>query len=122
MAEAKLRVGIAGVGPAGTGIMSCLRILVLASLALTLAGPAAAQDAAEWSKVIEAAKQEGKVVVYNAAIGASYYLAVVKSFAQIIPSGLRRSMSVRTASVPRGSMRQIKSGVQSVWLFNIASR
>jgi iron(III) transport system substrate-binding protein len=45
---------------------SLLRLAVLAPLAT--ARPAAAQDA-EWKKVIEAAKKEGKVVVYNGAVG-----------------------------------------------------
>ena len=33
-----------------------------------------------WDKVIEAAKKEGKVVVYNMALGAPYFTAVLKSF------------------------------------------
>src|SRR6478609_7888308 len=33
-----------------------------------------------WDKVVEAAKKEGKVVVYNMALGAPYFTAVLKSF------------------------------------------
>jgi ABC-type Fe3+ transport system substrate-binding protein len=49
------------------------------SSALALLAPAAAQGE-DWSKVVAAAQQEGKVVVYNSALGAPYYLAVVKAF------------------------------------------
>ena len=56
-----------------------------AALALTLlaALPARAQDTvspADWDKVVAAAKQEGKVVVYNAVLGAPYYYNVAKAF------------------------------------------
>jgi iron(III) transport system substrate-binding protein len=40
----------------------------------------AAQAADDWPAVITAAKQEAKVVVYNSAIDAPYYRAVIKSF------------------------------------------
>jgi ABC-type Fe3+ transport system substrate-binding protein len=49
------------------------------TLAIAATFPVAAQDA-DWDKVVAAAKQEGKVVVYNSANGADYYAAVVKSF------------------------------------------
>ncbi|MBM3219681.1 MAG: extracellular solute-binding protein [Candidatus Rokubacteria bacterium] len=45
---------------------SVLRLAALAPLAV--ARPAAAQDA-DWKKVVDAAKKEGKVVVYNGAVG-----------------------------------------------------
>jgi iron(III) transport system substrate-binding protein len=48
-------------------------------LGAALARPAAAADG-DWDKVIAAAKQEGKVVVYNSVQGAAYYVAVVKAF------------------------------------------
>src|SRR6478735_6273822 len=51
----------------------------LSGLLAGLAFPAAAQDAS-WDSVIAAAKKEGKVVVYSMALGAPYYLAVLKSF------------------------------------------
>ena len=41
--------------------------------------PASAQDAS-WDAVVAAAKKEGKVVVYNMALGAPYFGAVIKSF------------------------------------------
>ena len=50
-----------------SGLLSCLAL------------SAAAQDA-NWDSVIAAAKKEGKVVVYSMALGAPYYLAVLKSF------------------------------------------
>lgn len=34
----------------------------------------------DWNAVIDAAKKEGKVVVYNMALGAPYFVAVLKSF------------------------------------------
>jgi iron(III) transport system substrate-binding protein len=46
---------------------SMLRLAALAPLAT--ARPAAAQGDAEWKKVVDAAKKEGKVVVYNGAVG-----------------------------------------------------
>lgn len=56
--------------------------LMRAALIALLAGfavPASAQDAS-WDSVVAAAKKEGKVVVYSMALGAPYYLAVLKSF------------------------------------------
>src|ERR1700692_633370 len=41
--------------------------------------PASAQDAS-WDSVVAAAKKEGKVVVYSMALGAPYYVAVLKGF------------------------------------------
>ena len=50
---------------------------------LMLAGlPAASAQTSDWEKVVDAAKKEGKVVVYNAASGAPQYRAVVKDFEQ----------------------------------------
>jgi iron(III) transport system substrate-binding protein len=45
-----------------------------------LDGTARAQD--EWAKVIEAARKEGKLVIYTASIGSPYLKAVYKSFEQ----------------------------------------
>lgn len=47
-------------------------------LAIALIAPARADE--DWSKVVAAAKAEGKLVVYNAVQDASYYHAVVNSF------------------------------------------
>ncbi|WP_338697663.1 extracellular solute-binding protein [Bradyrhizobium sp. 26S5] len=44
-----------------------------------LFSPAQADDGS-WDKVVEAAKKEGKVVVYNMALGAPYFKEVLKSF------------------------------------------
>jgi ABC-type Fe3+ transport system substrate-binding protein len=59
---------------------SMTRLLGALLLAVAFIAPARADVA--WSKVIAAAKVEGKVVVYNAVQGAAYYLSVVKSFEQ----------------------------------------
>jgi iron(III) transport system substrate-binding protein len=56
-----------------------LKRIALAALAAGFAFPASAQDAS-WDSVVAAAKKEGKVVVYNMALGAPYFAAVVKSF------------------------------------------
>jgi iron(III) transport system substrate-binding protein len=53
--------------------------LVLAAV-LGLALPAAAQDAAEWNKVIEAGKKEGKVTLYTSTLGAPFHNAVIATF------------------------------------------
>jgi iron(III) transport system substrate-binding protein len=64
-----------------------LRRSVLGALAAgaTLGGTAAhnaarAQD--DWAKVVEAARKEGKLVIYTASIGSPYLKAVCKSFEQ----------------------------------------
>jgi ABC-type Fe3+ transport system substrate-binding protein len=54
-----------------------LQAVVIACLA-SLAVPAQAEDS--WDAVVDAAKKEGKVVVYDMALGAPYFLAVLKSF------------------------------------------
>jgi iron(III) transport system substrate-binding protein len=56
-----------------------LKRLVAIALFAGFAVPASAQDAS-WDAVVTAAKQEGKVVVYNMALGAPYFQAVIKSF------------------------------------------
>ena len=53
--------------------------LVLAAV-LGLALPAAAQDAAEWNKVIETGKKEGKVTLYTSTLGAPFHNAVIATF------------------------------------------
>jgi ABC-type Fe3+ transport system substrate-binding protein len=62
-------------------VLNLKRLAVVALLA-GAAVPASAQDAS-WNAVVAAAKQEGKVVVYNMALGAPYFQAVVKSFETI---------------------------------------
>lgn len=56
-----------------------LKKLAVVALLAGAAVPASAQDAS-WDAVVAAAKQEGKVVVYNMALGAPYFHAVIKSF------------------------------------------
>jgi iron(III) transport system substrate-binding protein len=60
-----------------------LRRNVLGMLAATsaLAGPASAQTD-DWAKVVDAAKKEGKLVIYTASIGSVFHKAVIKSFEQ----------------------------------------
>ncbi|SHH83420.1 ABC transporter substrate-binding protein [Bradyrhizobium erythrophlei] len=57
-----------------------LKRLAVVALLAGAAVPASGQDAS-WDAVVAAAKQEGKVVVYNMALGAPYFQAVIKSFA-----------------------------------------
>jgi ABC-type Fe3+ transport system substrate-binding protein len=63
-----------------TSLAAILAAAVM-SAASAVPFPAAAQ-ADDWSKVVAAAKDEGKVVVYNSALGAPYYATVVKAFEQ----------------------------------------
>ena len=51
--------------------------LAVAMLAGMASAPVRAED---WNAVVDAAKKEGKVVVYNMALGAPYFTAVIKSF------------------------------------------
>lgn len=60
-------------------MLANLKRLALIALLAGAAVPASAQDAS-WNAVVAAAKQEGKVVVYNMALGAPYFQAVIKSF------------------------------------------
>lgn len=55
---------------------------ILATLAvlLALARPAAAQSDAAWQQVIEAAKKEGKLVLYTATLGSLALKAVIQAF------------------------------------------
>jgi iron(III) transport system substrate-binding protein len=68
-------------------------------LLLLAASPAAAQDA-DWAKVVAAAKAEGKVVVYNSAIGAPYYKWAVESFEKAY------AIKVETLDVRASEMRE----------------
>jgi iron(III) transport system substrate-binding protein len=56
-----------------------LKKVVLIAWLAGLAMPAHGQDSS-WQAVVDAAKKEGKVVVYNMALGAPYFTAVLKSF------------------------------------------
>jgi spermidine/putrescine-binding protein len=57
--------------------MKAFRVLVVACLAGFVV-PAQAEDS--WDAVVDAAKKEGKIVVYDMALGAPYFVAVLKSF------------------------------------------
>jgi iron(III) transport system substrate-binding protein len=56
-----------------------MRCALAGVLAATAVLSASAQQE-DWNSVVEAAKKEGKVVLYNMALGAPYFNAVVKSF------------------------------------------
>ncbi|MFO1117216.1 MAG: extracellular solute-binding protein [Beijerinckiaceae bacterium] len=58
--------------------MSNLRMAALFAACMTCLAPQGRAD--DWNAVIDAAKKEGKVVVYNMALGAPYFVAVLKSF------------------------------------------
>src|ERR1700743_1400122 len=58
-------------------MMRTLKAAMIACLAGFVL-PAHAQDA--WQGVVDAAKQEGKLVIYDMALGAPYFVAVLKSF------------------------------------------
>jgi ABC-type Fe3+ transport system substrate-binding protein len=60
-------------------VFAKLKTAALIALLAGFAVPASAQDAS-WDSVVAAAKKEGKVVIYSMALGAPYYLAVLKSF------------------------------------------
>lgn len=77
---------------------SMKRLLAAAGLVLALASPAAAQS--DWVKVTEAGKKEGKVVVYNAAIGSPFYKAAVASFEK------KYGITVETLDVRASEMRE----------------
>jgi iron(III) transport system substrate-binding protein len=78
-----------------------MRRPVLALLCATLwSGLAAAQDPADWNKVIEAARKEGHVVVYNSAIGSPFYRAATQSFEK------KYGITVDTLDIRANEMRE----------------
>jgi iron(III) transport system substrate-binding protein len=60
-------------------VFAKLKRAALIALFAGLAVRASAQDAS-WDSVVAAAKKEGTVVVYSMALGAPYYVAVLKAF------------------------------------------
>ena len=56
-------------------------VLGLLAMAPAIVVPAMAQGD-DWAKVVEAAKKEGKLVIYTASIGSVFHKAVIKSFEQ----------------------------------------
>jgi iron(III) transport system substrate-binding protein len=55
-------------------------MLATAAIILSLATPAMAQVDTEWQKVVDAAKKEGRIVLYTAAIGVPFHREVARSF------------------------------------------
>ena len=75
-------------------ILALLPLVAVPSLSRA-AEPSATE---EWNQVTAAAKKEGEVVVYNAAIGADYYKAVIASFEKHY--GIRvRTLDVRASEI-----------------------
>jgi iron(III) transport system substrate-binding protein len=75
-------------------ILALLPLVAVPALSRA-AEPSAAE---EWNQVTAAAKKEGEVVVYNAAIGADYYKAVTASFEKHY--GIRvRTLDVRASEI-----------------------
>ncbi len=70
---------------------------------VALAAPAAAQSDAEWQQVVDAAKKEGKLVIYTATLGSPYHKAVVKAFED--KYGIRVEMLEARASEIRERVR-----------------
>jgi iron(III) transport system substrate-binding protein len=78
------------------------KFIALATL-LASAAPAAAQTDAEWQKVIEAAKKEGKVVVYTATLGSPFHKTVFQAFEK--KYGIRVELLEARASEVRERVR-----------------
>lgn len=79
------------------------KILTTLAALLALAAPAMAQSDAEWQAVIDAAKKEGKLVIYTATLGSPYHKAVVKAFED--KYGIRVEMLEARASEIRERVR-----------------
>jgi iron(III) transport system substrate-binding protein len=79
------------------------RNFVALSTLLAFARPAAAQTDAEWQKVVEAGKKEGKVVVYTATLGSPHHKAVVQAFEK--KYGIRVELLEARASEVRERVR-----------------
>src|SRR5215470_2885464 len=56
------------------------RTFVTLATALGLPVSARAQGDADWQQVVDAAKKEGKLVIYTATLGSPYHKTVVKAF------------------------------------------
>ena len=79
------------------------RKFVALSTLLAFARPAAAQTDADWQKVIEAAKKEGKVVIYTATLGSPFHKTVAQAFEK--KYGIRVEMLEARASEVRERVR-----------------
>lgn len=78
------------------------KFVALATL-LASAAPAAAQTDAEWQKVIEAAKREGKLVIYTATLGSPFHKMVFQAFEK--KYGIRVELLEARASEVRERVR-----------------
>ena len=61
-------------------LRSAIRLLAAGTIAVAFAGSAAAQNQADWDKVIAEAKKEGKVSLYTSTLGAPFHLDIIKAF------------------------------------------
>src|SRR5713226_10413711 len=79
------------------------RIFATLAALFALAAPAAAQSDAEWQAVVDAAKKEGKLVIYTATLGSTYHKAVFQAFEK--KYGIRVEMLEARASEVRERVR-----------------
>src|SRR5262249_11132810 len=79
------------------------RSFVALAATLGLPASAAAQSDADWQQVVDAAKKEGKLVIYTATLGSPYHKAVVKAFED--KYGIRVDMLEARASEVRERVR-----------------
>ena len=61
----------------------------------------------DWAKVVEAAKKEGKLVIYTASIGSVFHKAVIKSFEQKYGITRRNAGGARQRSARAGAGRAV---------------
>ena len=78
------------------------KVLGLLAAAPAVVRPAAAQTD-DWNKVVEAAKKEGKLVIYTASIGSPFHKAVIQAFEQ--KYGIKVELLEARASEVRERMR-----------------
>jgi iron(III) transport system substrate-binding protein len=79
------------------------RTFVTLAAALGLPASAGAQNDADWQQVVDAAKKEGKLVIYTATLGSPYHKTVVKAFED--KYGIRVDMLEARASEVRERVR-----------------
>ena len=79
------------------------RTFVTLAAAFGVPASAGAQDGADWQQVVDAAKKEGKLVIYTATLGSPYHKTVVKAFED--KYGIRVDMLEARASEVRERVR-----------------
>jgi len=84
------------------------RVLGLLAASTALVGPARAQD--DWAKVADAAKKEGKLVIYTASIGSPSLKAVTKAFEQKYGISVEL-LEARASEVANGSASSSRPAV-----------